>query len=54
MLLFLSSDGVLLAGHEALSDTMKDIIVDALAALLMASIGYSRLKAEKWLHNAKE
>lgn len=51
---FTTAEGVVLVGHEALSDTMKDIIVDALAALLMASIGYSRLKAEKWLHNAKE
>lgn len=46
---FTTAEGVVLAGHEALSDTMKDIIVDALAAFLMASIGYSKLKADIWL-----
>ena len=51
---FITAEGVVLAGHDALRDTMKDIIVDAAAALLMAGIGYSRLKAEKWLDKTKE
>jgi len=50
---FITAEGAVLAGHEALSDTMKDIIVDALSAFLMASIGYSRLKADKWLNQPK-
>lgn len=41
---FITATGQVLAGHDALRDTMKDIIVDALAALLMSLIGYARLK----------
>lgn len=51
---FVTAEGVVLSGHDALTDTMKDIIVDALAAFLMAAIGYSRLKAERWLHKPNE
>lgn len=51
---FITADGTVLVGHAALRDTMKDIIVDALAAFLMAAIGYSRLKAEKWHNKTKE
>ena len=42
---FTLADGTLLTGHAALVDTMKDIIVDALAAFLMSLLGYMRLKA---------
>lgn len=45
---FIAASGEVLMGHEALHDTMTDIIVDAAAALLISSIGYSRLKADKW------
>ena len=47
---FITAEGVVLAGHNALRDTMKDLIVDALAALLIAVMGYGRLKAEQHRH----
>lgn len=40
-------DGTLLSGHAALSDTMWDLIVDALAALSVAVIGFFVLTARK-------
>ena len=46
---FITADGTVLTGHSALLDTMKDIIVDALAALMIAVIGYARLKTEMLL-----
>ena len=51
---FMTAAGEVLIGHNALHDTMTDIIVDALAALLISLIGYSRLKADKWFHSTKE
>lgn len=42
---FMTAEGETFLGHAALRDTMKDIIVDALAALLIAVMGYGRLKA---------
>lgn len=33
-------DGTVLAGHKALRDTMKDIIIDALSAFGISVIGY--------------
>ena len=36
---FMTAQGELLVGHEALRDTMKDIIVDVLGALLASVIG---------------
>ena len=44
---FVTAEGVTLIGHEALRDTMKDIIVDALAALLISVMGYARMKADR-------
>lgn len=44
---FVAASGDVLAGRAALMDTMKDIIVDALAALMMAFIGYINLKSKK-------
>lgn len=44
---FTTAEGVILSGHAALMDTMKDIIVDAISAFLIALIGYGKLKAEK-------
>lgn len=41
---FITASGQVLIGHQALRDTMKDLIVDALAALMMALVGYARLK----------
>lgn len=51
---FITASGEVLTGHLALHDTMTDIIVDALAALLISLAGYSRLKADKWFSKDKE
>lgn len=46
---FITASGEVLVGHEALRDTMKDIIVDALGALLAGAIGYISIrKGQKW------
>lgn len=37
---FALEDGTLLIGRKALSDTMKDIIVDAVSALVISVVGY--------------
>lgn len=44
---FALSDGTPLIGQAALMDTMKDIIVDAVGALVMSVIGYTSLKYKK-------
>lgn len=44
---FITADGVVLTGHDALRDTMKDIIVDTLGALTSSVIGYFAIKYEK-------
>jgi len=44
---FRTEDGTLLIGHEALTDTMKDIIVDALGALAVVLIGYFSIFRKK-------
>ncbi|HKL98922.1 MAG TPA: hypothetical protein VJZ06_03310 [Mobilitalea sp.] len=44
---FMTSDGVALSGHAALADTMKDIIVNALGALVASVIGYFSIKNDK-------
>ena len=47
---FMLADGTMLVGHEALRDTMKDIITDSLGALTATIIGYIGLKKNKtWL-----
>ena len=57
---FALEDGTLLMGHNALKDTMKDIIVDTIGALVMSIIGYISIKYKKgWvekllLHRKKE
>lgn len=38
------ADGTLLIGNSALKDTMKDLIVDALSALIISVIGYFLIK----------
>lgn len=43
---FRTADGTLLVGHEALTDTMKDIIVDTLGALAASVAGYFSLKSK--------
>lgn len=44
---FMTADGTVLSGHQALADTMKDIIVDALGALVSSTIGYFSIKSNK-------
>lgn len=46
---FRTSDGTLLLGHNALSDTMKDLIIDAIGAFVVVIIGYFSIfkKAKK-------
>lgn len=47
---FALEDGTSLVGRLALMDTMKDLIVDAIGALVMAFIGYISLKYDKgWI-----
>ena len=41
---FAVEGGVPLIGQEALMDTMKDIIVDTIGALVMSILGYISLK----------
>lgn len=43
---FALEDGTLLIGREALSDTMKDIIVDATSALIISVVGYFSINKE--------
>lgn len=44
---FITASGEVLAGHAALSDTMKDITVDTCGALLSSVIGYFSVKLDK-------
>ena len=44
---FITAQGEVLIGHAAVSDTMKDIIVDCLGALAAAIAGYFSLKSGK-------
>ncbi len=47
---FILPDGTILIGHQALSDTMGDLIIDAIGALIASIIGYiSILKNKDWL-----
>lgn len=55
---FITADGTVLQGHAALTDTMKDLMVDALGALAASGVGYVSLKyqkgwIEKWLIRKK-
>ncbi len=44
---FMTADGVELIGHDALRDTMKDIIIDTIGAFVSSAIGYIAIKYEK-------
>lgn len=47
---FALEDGTKLIGRAAVTDTMKDIIVDAIGALVISTIGYISLKYQKgWI-----
>ena len=44
-------DGVLLVGHAALADTMKDIMIDAAGALTATVIGSLAIRHDrKWMY----
>lgn len=44
---FALADGTQLVGHMALSDTMYDLMVDAISALVISAIGYQSIKKPK-------
>lgn len=44
---FMLADGTVLAGHAALNDTMKDLVVDAIGALVASVVGALSLKKGK-------
>lgn len=44
---FRTADGNLLIGHNALSDTMKDLIIDSVGALFVVIIGYPTMLKKK-------
>jgi hypothetical protein len=44
---YILPDGTVLVGHYAVVDTMKDLIVDAIGALIISIIGYVILKRRK-------
>ena len=47
---YITVDGEILIGHEALVDTMKDIIVDLIGALIASTICYLSIKFNKgWI-----
>ena len=51
---FMLESGELLIGQKALTDTMKDLIVDAIGAFTMSVIGYISLKYNKgWIERVK-
>ena len=48
---FMLKDGTQLIGHDAVTDTMIDIIVDCLGAFIATVIGYLSIKNKKgWVH----
>lgn len=51
---FALEDGTLLVGRAALADTMKDIIVDALSALIISIAGFLTIKKDKLAREYEE
>ena len=48
---FMLKDGTKLLGHDAVTDTMIDIIVDCCGAFIATVIGYFSIKNKKgWVH----
>lgn len=43
---FMTDSGELLVGRAALSDTMKDLIIDGLAALAVVTVGYFEIRRQ--------
>lgn len=44
---FMTAEGVILSGHEAIVDTMHDFMIDALGALIASIAGYFSLRSGK-------
>lgn len=44
---FITENGMVLVGREALMDTMEDLIVDGIGAFVISTIGYISLKHKK-------
>lgn len=44
---FITADGIVLIGREAVRDTMEDFIVNVLGALIITTIGYIQLKRKR-------
>ncbi|MHC6204292.1 hypothetical protein ACYULU_14020 [Breznakiellaceae bacterium SP9] len=51
---YILPDGVVLIGHYAVVDTMKDLIVDVLGALAISIIGFTLLKKRKFIFSVKQ
>lgn len=47
---FMTVDGVVLEGRDALFDTMKDLIVDSIGAAIATVVGLISLHREGWVH----
>lgn len=46
---YITAQGTVLAGHDALTDTMKDLCVDAVGAVLASAFGYFSVRLNfKW------
>ena len=44
---FITEEGVVLIGRGALTDTMEDLIVDAIGSFIVVAIGYINLKKQQ-------
>lgn len=44
---FITADGTVLIGRKAVADTMEDIIVDTLGAMVVTTIGYVKLRNQQ-------
>ena len=48
---FMLENGTVLIGHDAISDTMKDIVIDCIGAFFATVMGYFSIKNKKgWIH----
>ena len=47
-------DGTLLIGQDALNDTMVDLIVDSLGALVVVLGGYASMKGKEYYRKKKK
>lgn len=48
---FITADGQILAGHAALRDTMKDLIIDAVGAAVSSAVGYAAIVRDRqWFY----